>query len=192
MTLLPGYRRERGLARGYITPEGERISYRAYRKRLEDASLVTHLSPEKLQVYRRKQRSYMDVIDQMQRVQSAAIARQIERAEEIGDEDAVEDYRKELRTLRRTIIKSGKRKSSLQTLKEHAHLHTPEDRELTKQALIALGRRENIPDWVPPDFSDDWRAGKLNPANVGDYVVARDSLRAASQRRRVGGFFKVK
>lgn len=160
-TRLPGYRRLAGSARKYATPTGETITYRAYRKALEAAGAVQHLDPADLANVRRRQRDFKDIVDQMVKVRAKELDARIEYAEELGEEEELEDLREERRTLRRSVIQSGVRKNALADLKKHHHKKNPESFEATVNALKALGRRGGIPDWVPPDLSDAFRRGKL-------------------------------
>lgn len=187
---LGGYRRLAGSSRRYLAPSGETISYREYRARIEAANLRRPLDVIALANRRRSQRRFNDIIDQMSKVRRRALEIEIENyeraiadAEEIGDDDQaeyllgeLEDVRRQHRTVRSQAIKSPSRKEALRTLKENAHPHGPggRPREMTqadelkvREALIALGRREGIPDWVPVGFSDRRRSGRLrSPANL--------------------------
>jgi hypothetical protein len=161
MARLQGFRRERGSGRGYIGPNGERISYRQYRNLLEREGAVQRLDPVELANARRRQRAFNDIINQMAKVRSRALEHAIENAEELGDDEAAEELRSELRHVKIEAIKSPSRKEALTDLKTFAHRKDAEGMERTKLALIALGRREGIPDWVPVGGSDRFRSGKL-------------------------------
>ena len=43
---------------------------------------------------------------------------------------------------------------------------TPEGRLKLRDDLIALGRRQGIPSWVPPGLSDAWKKGNLRPSRI--------------------------
>jgi hypothetical protein len=43
---------------------------------------------------------------------------------------------------------------------------TPEGRTHLRDDLVKLGRRNGIPNWVPPGLSDRYRQGKLRPSRV--------------------------
>lgn len=185
---LPGYVRRPGSRREYVTPEGEVISYRQYRKSLEAAGAVRHLEAADLANVRRRQEAFNRIIDQMARVRREAIEAQIEAAEEIGEEEEADELREELRYVRRTAIRSPSRKQALSDLRRYAHQwrdpasgrvyssheaarragvrnpvaeRSSESEERTREALKVLGRREGIPDWVPVGASDRFRAGRI-------------------------------
>lgn len=159
---LAGFQRRPGTAREYVTPEGEVISYRQYRRRLvETPGGVRPLGPVELANVRRKRQAFKNIIDQIAKVRTAAIDQRIEIAEELGDEEEAEDLRAERRTVRREAIKSPTRKAALKELKRYGHARDAEGQARAKEALTALGRREGIPDWVPVGASDRYRAGQL-------------------------------
>lgn len=179
-TLLPGYRREPGTARGYISPTGERISYRQYRADVTAADLVTHLDAVDLANARRKQTAFNDIINQMAKVRRRSLDNVIENATAAGDPELAAELAEERRTLKSQLIKSDARKEALRDLKKFGHGDSAEARERTKLALIALGRREGVPDWVPVGGSDRFRSGKLRR----DRIPA--SMRATGTRRSKG------
>lgn len=168
---LPGFRREAGSGRGYITPEGDRISYREYRNRLEGLGLVERLEPLELANQRQKQAAFNDVVRQMAKVRRESLERQAEAAEEIGDDEAAEEYRELAKRTKSEAIRSPARKEALQDLKTFGHdrvtrrgqrrLRTPEAEERVRRALETLGRREGIPEWVPVGASDKFKRGEL-------------------------------
>lgn len=177
---LPGFRREAGSARGYISPEGDRLTYRQYRSELVKQGLVQPLQPTQLANARRKQRAFNDIINQMADVRRRALEHAAELAEELGDEEEAEDLREQMRTVKREAIRSPERKDALQTLKEAAthertsgkggrprRIKDPEQEARVRQALEVLGRREGIPEWVPVGGSDKFRAGKMRKPRGG-------------------------
>lgn len=185
-TRLPGYRRGGHYNRGYITPEGAEITYRAYRNRLEAAGAVQRLNPVDLANLRRRQSAFNRIVEQMVDVRGRAIDRAIDLAEEIGEDEEADDLREQKRTLKRTVIKSPSRKEALHELSRLNHKQSSlyerildaekrgdygtaarlrAERRESQQAeagpLKVLGRREGIPDWVPVGGSADFKTGRL-------------------------------
>lgn len=178
--LIPGYRRLSGSTRSYEAPSGQTISYRQYRNIVEAEGAVRRLDALALANRRQSQRTTNDIIRQMANVRGRAIEREIESLEgqidagfiDEGDvEEIIEELREERRTIKSRVIKSPSRKEALADLKRyskarHAAMrgHRPmgfDEQELGKRALTALGRREDIPDWVPVGASDKFRQGQL-------------------------------
>lgn len=167
---LAGYRREAGAARGYVGPGGERISYRRYRKLLEQSGAVERVSPAYLAVQRKRQREFNDIINQMAKVKRETLNRQIEYAEAHGQKRKAETLRKEIRTVKREAIKSPERKSAqhdigpttrrIRAARERGQIDF-EAEQRAKQILETLGRRDGIPSWVPVGMSDDFRRGQF-------------------------------
>lgn len=167
VTKLPGYRRLAGAERRYATPEGGTISYRQYRNILERENLVQRLEAADLANRRRQQRQFNEIIKTMSNVRAKALDVQIAIAEERGDVGEAHQLRIERRHVKSTAIKSDLRKQALADLQRYGHekrggrFVSAEAEQRTKLALIALGRREGIPDWVPVGASDQFRGGKL-------------------------------
>lgn len=168
---LTGYRRGGRFNRGYVAPSGAEISYREYRKRLETAGKVTRLDALALAEQRRRQRTFNDIISQMAKVRSRTLVQQIETAQARGQTKKAETLQTELRHVKSSAIKSDIRKNALRDLYTFGRFkgkdRTPESEERTKLALIALGRREGIPDWVDVGDSDAFKAGRIKR---GSYV----------------------
>lgn len=176
---LPEFRRVPGPARRYETLGGATVSYREYRKRLEAAGKVERLGPVELANRRRSQRAFNDIVSQMVKVRREALSNAIENAEEMGDDDTADELRDELRTIKSRVIKAPERKEALKTLARTSkrgkreivggrlRYKNPADELAAREALIALGRREGVPDWVPVGFSDRARSGRIrSPAQL--------------------------
>jgi hypothetical protein len=154
-------------ARRYRGPNGELISYRQYRNLLERGGQVHRLDIVSLANQRRKQHAFNDIIDQLAKVRTRQIENLIEHAEEIGDDEVISELEQQLRYVRTEAIRSPARKEALQTLKKYGHrkhdgrYNNVQDELKVREALIALGRREGIPDWVPVGGSDRFRSGRL-------------------------------
>lgn len=161
-TRLGGYRRLGD--RSYLTPTGERISYRQYRNRLTAAGQVKPLDVARLANQRRKQRQYNSDIQRITDAKKRVIHNEIENARAAGRMNEAEQAERRLRRIKREVIESGTRAEAMQMLRAHAHKPTEFDKEQTKLALTLLGRREGIPDWVPVGGSDSWRQGRFKHA----------------------------
>ena len=164
-TRLPGYyRREPGAARRYVGPAGERLSYRQYRARVEAAGRVERLSPVDLANARRRQRAFNDIINQIAKVRGQALDNAIDNAVAAGaPPETVRALRTERRTLKSAAIKSPTRKQALKDLEKFHHKKDAASQLRTKEALIALGRRAGVPEWVPVGASDKFKTGRLRP-----------------------------
>lgn len=184
MARLPGYRRKAGLSRRYVTPEGAEISYREYRARLESQGAVKRLNAAQLANARRRQREFNSIVRQMAKVRAQALDNAIEnteaaleRARAAGVEPGLQDelqerlamHRRLRRTVKREAIRSPARKEAIATLESVAsrrytdkrgvrHYKTKADELAAREALIALGRREGVPDYVPVGYSDRKRS----------------------------------
>lgn len=170
---LQGYRRGGSHGpRGYVTPEGEHITYRQYRARVEAAGLVERLDLPALAKRRKQQAQFNEIIKTMSNVRAKALDVQIAIAEERGDEGEAHQLKIERRHVKQTAIRSDLRKQALADLQKFGHQRrdgrftSEEAAERTKLALIALGRREGIPDWVPVGASDRFRSGKIRPNRI--------------------------
>lgn len=179
MAKLTGFKRLPGSSRRYVTGEGKELSYREYRSALAQAGLVRHLEGEALGKARQRQQQFNDIIRQMADVRRRAILKEIEWQEELGEEEAVEDLKAELRGVKREAIRSPRRKEAMRDLRlsneeretvgGRRRYKTPEAEERARSALTALGRRENIPDWVPVGGSDAYRSGQLKRGGGGGF-----------------------
>jgi predicted CopG family antitoxin len=177
MARLEGFRREAGTARGYVTPTGERVSYRQYRALLKTAGRVEPLDLATLANRRVKQAAYNDVVKRAVERKRDQIEKAIEFAEEMGEDETVEDLQDELRTLKSATMKSAEFKDALQTIKRRPPKNsTPAERfefeQSKKDALVLLGRRNGIPDWVPVGMSDRKRSGSLRKGRVAGAIRA--------------------
>ena len=173
-----------------MTPDGEVISYRAYRNRLAAAQLIQPLDPVRLANARHARRQFQNIVKTIYNQRKEVIEAQIEFAEEMGDDEEADDLRKQLKTLKSEIIKSPERKNALQTLKDNVHKDDPASLQATKDALAALGRRNGIPDWVPPGASDKFRVGTLRrdrlPKKFEAYKQTPSYISTARPRRSGG------
>lgn len=177
---LAGYRRRPGLARRYITPEGAEISYREYRARLEATGEVRRLSAEELANAQRRQREFNNIIRQMAKVRKqalenalenteAALQRTRDEAQRAELEQRIEMYQRLGRRTKQEAIRSPVRKEAIRELESVAsrrvtdkrgvrHYRTKADELKAREALIALGRREGVPEYVPVGYSDKKRS----------------------------------
>lgn len=159
---LPGYRRLAGPSRRYEGPGGERISYREYRHRLEAADAVHRLNAADLANRRKQQRAFNDIINQMAKVRARALDNAIENAQAAGSPPAmIKELQRQRRTVKSAAIKAPSRKEALKTLKEFHHRKDAYSQQRLKEALIALGRRDGVPDWVDVGESDAFRRGTI-------------------------------
>lgn len=176
-TRKPGFRRLPGPGRRYVSPAGEEISYRAYRDILERERLVQRLGAVELANARLRRREFQQIVNQMAKVQAEALDRAIAEGERAGlPRPELDLLKKQRRTVRQTAIRSPERKSAIDVLRETNKQRTmsggrrtyrsSEAEERTKRALIALGRREGIPDWVPVGYSDQFKRGSFRRSNV--------------------------
>lgn len=189
-TRIPGYRRKPGLSRRYLTPEGREISYRQYRTELERLGAVRRLEAVQLANVRRRQKEFNQIVRQMAKVRGQALDAAIENTEaalervrlrqgydatspdvqELAERLAM--YRRSRRRVKQEAIRSPARKEAIRELESVAgrrvfdprtgvrRYRTREDELRAREALIALGRRENVPEWVPVGYSDKprtWR-----------------------------------
>lgn len=179
-TRLPGYRRKAGLARRYVTPEGAEISYRKYRQRVETTGAVKRLSAEELANAQRRQREFNNIIRQMAKVRKqalenalenteAALARTRDEAQRAELEERIQMYQRLGRRTKQEAIRSPARKEAIHTLEDVAnrrftdkrgvrHYRSKTDELKAREALIALGRREGVPEYVPVGYSDKKRS----------------------------------
>ena len=189
-TRLAGYKRFPGAARQYVTPDGEVISYRAYRNRLSAAELIQALDPVRLANARHARRQFQNIVNTIFNQRKEELEARIEYAKEIGDDEEAEALQDELRTLKSDIIKSPERKNALKQLTANAHKKDPASMQATKDALVALGRRGGIPDWVPPGLSDKFRHGTLRRGRIPKEFAAykqTPAYMATARPRRSGG-----
>jgi hypothetical protein len=186
---LPEFSRERGSARRYINAvTGEALSYRQYRNLLSAADLVEPLDLATLANRRRKRTIYLDQVEQAIKAPRERILNAIERAEEVEDEEAIDEYKAALRTLKSNVMKSPDFKDARRQLVDKDiwdKLNNTEKRRVLK----TLGRGSSIPDWVPVGESDGYRAGRIYQNKNGRVVHQRfGSVSEATRARRTGGF----
>lgn len=159
-TRLSGYARIPGdSARRYRTPGGGVISYRQYRALLAAEGQIRPLQGEALRTAQRKRQAFKDIIDQISKVRTRQLESQLVIASGQNDEAQVHELEQQLRYVRSTAIKSLSRKQALKDLEKYGRRkkvvqgitiwNNAEAEQKTREALIVLGRREGIPDWVP-------------------------------------------
>jgi len=142
---LPGYKREAGGARGYITPTGARISRRQYDKIAHAVAGVAKMSPQRYARQVRAQRQVNRNLEALARVKRAGAVP--------GEKVSKIDLRK-----------SEEFKRASRDIKARGRSAEAEGRR--KGALKTLGLRQGIPDWVPVGLSDRYRAGKLRRDHI--------------------------
>lgn len=140
---LPGFRREKGAARGYVNIEtGERLSRRQYDKLVSAQGQHGKLDAQREAIHVRSQRNYNRLLS---------------------------DYVEQRRRTGKPITKSEARKSDemkriIRDIKAKGSSAEAERKRRT--ALELTGNRQGIPEWVPVGLSDKYRKGKLRRSRI--------------------------
>jgi hypothetical protein len=199
------WKRERGSARGYINTEtGERLSRRQYDTLRELEGERKHLDSVRLASQRRAQKRYNDLIYSASKKEIERLNEHLEAVEDqITQSGKAQD--KQLRQLRKDIKKQIGRvrgatrqnadvKAAVRDLKtakadDIIAQQTPKGQMSPKQirlrnALVRLGKRDDIPDWVPPGLSDEYRRGKLRRDRIPQWALKGSHRPARADRKR--------
>ena len=203
------WRRERGSARGYINTEtGERLSRRQYDTLRELEGERKHLDTVRLAAQRRAQRRYNDLVYSASKKEMERLETQLEEVEDrITQSGRAAD--RDLRNLRKEIKRQmGRLKGDTRTNPEikaavrdlkTAHrediksVEQPAKGEMSakqrrlRDSLVKLGKRDDIPDWVPPGLSEEYRRGKLRRGRLPQWALTGRSRPTRSKRDRVKG-----
>lgn len=162
---LPGYAREKGAARGYIGPGGERLSRRQYDKIAHAARGKAEKARENPSWYARVLRGVRQFWRRLGRYtdKRRAEGADVERRE-ARKEPAFREARASLAALKG---RTG-REQRLRTAgkKREANAYGAETRAMTRDALEAMGLRDGVPHWVPPGASEKGKRGEITRVAV--------------------------
>jgi uncharacterized protein YukE len=138
---LPGFKRERGGTRGYIAPNGQRLSRRQYDKLAHAVAGKASISPQRQAIQTRAQRNYNRLLSQRARE-----LRQEGKTVNKAEIRKTEDFKQLIRDLK---------------AKDKPGEHSQRVNDRRRSALEKIGARQGIPEWVPVGLSDRYRKGKL-------------------------------
>jgi hypothetical protein len=140
---LPGWHREKGTGRGYIGPDGERLSRRQYDAMAHAVAGKGAVAPERVAKNVAGLRRY-------NRLVSARVELERSRGE---------------KATRKTVRESAVFKQAVRDLKT---AKGPGNGAMNqrREALKTIGLRNKIPDWVPVGLSNRYRQGKLRKTSA--------------------------
>jgi len=202
------FRRLPGTSRRYVDLDtGETLSRRQVDARRELAGERKRLDAATRANLARARSKYQDLVKtatqrELKRIDAelARVERQIETSDPIGSEQ-LKQLRRSLSDARRTARKrtreSPEFKRAVKTLKKAnasdvKAVEAPKGQLSAKQiqlrdALVRLGKRENVPDWVPPGLSDKYRTGKLRRDRIPKWAYKSSHPPRRTKQQRIKG-----